>query len=126
MVSIAGQLGPSALAVVLCVASGTADAQGFLHASRIWEAEHVIWPEVARSALGFSVGICCFWGSLPFLQRLGIVSPEVQTAVWFFATIVGVALASGRIARWPMAEQAVAVAIALALGWLLVRSSATA
>jgi hypothetical protein len=126
MLSAAGQLGPSALVVVLCAASGAADAQGFLHASRIWEAERLIWPEVARSALGFSVGICCFWASLPFMQRLGIVAPEVQTTVWFFVTIVGVALASGRVARWPVAEQAVAVAITLALGWLLVRSSAAA
>ena len=46
---------------------------------------------------------------------------EIQTAVWFAMTIIGVVIFSGRFFIWPRLEQFVAVLVGL--GWLLVRTS---
>jgi hypothetical protein len=117
------QLVPSALVIVLCVISGSADAQGFLHASRMWRADRLLWSELGLSAGGFSVGIGSYWTSLRFMHSLGIVSPEMQTIIWFAVTIIGVALANGRFGGWPMSDRLVAGAVILGLGWLLMRSA---
>jgi hypothetical protein len=92
----------------------------------MWRADRLIWSELGRSAIGFSAGIGSYWASLRFMRSLGIVSPEVQTVIWFAATIIGVALSSGRFSKWPLSDQLVACAVILGLGWLLVRSSASA
>ena len=67
-----------------------------------------------------------YWASLRFMHRVGIVSPELQTAIWFAATIIGVAVMSGRFGRWPIPDQLVACAVTLGLCWLLFRSTASA
>jgi hypothetical protein len=115
---------PLGCALALCCVSGLADARGFVHASRVWQTEGIVWLELARSAAGFVVGMSVYWISTRFLQRLGISAPETQTLIWFTATIVGVAVASGRFARWPASDQLVACAAMIALGWLLVRQAA--
>jgi hypothetical protein len=115
---------PSAAAIALCCASGLADAQGFVHASRVWVADRVVWPEVGRSALGFAVGISFYWLSVRFMQRLGLHAADLQTAAWFVTTVVGVAVATGRFGKWPVSDQVVAAAVIAGLGWLMVRSSA--
>jgi NhaP-type Na+/H+ or K+/H+ antiporter len=116
-------IAPSAVVLALCCVSGLADAQGFVHASRMWRADRFVWLELGRSATGFCVGIGFYWLSVRFMQRVGIGAPEVQTMIWFAATIIGVATASGRFGRWPVADQLVAGAVVLGLGWLLARSS---
>jgi hypothetical protein len=123
---ITAQVAPAALVFVLCIVSGSADAHGFIHASRIWRADQLVWSEVARSAAGFSVGIGTYWAAVRFMPRLGIDSPEMQTILWFAVTIIGVAVASGRFGRWPMSDQLVAGVVTLGLGWLLIRSAASA
>lgn len=94
-----------------------------VHASRMWRADRFVWLELGRSATGFCVGIGFYWLSVCFMHRVGIGAPEVQTMIWFAATNIGVAAASGRFGRWPVSDQLVAGAVVLGLGWLLVRSS---
>lgn len=118
-------LAPTAFVVALCCVSGIADAQGFVHASRMWRGDRFVWLELGRSAAGFAVGISFYWMSVRFMQRLGILAPEIQTMIWFAATIIGVAMASGRFGRWPPGDQFVAAGVIFGLGWLLMRSSAT-
>jgi len=43
--------------VGLTVLSGVADSQGFLHAARVWRDGQLVLAEMAKSALGFGVGI---------------------------------------------------------------------
>lgn len=105
----------------LTLASGISDAQGFIHASKIWQAGKISWNAIGKSALGFSIGIAIYWVCLKYMKEWGIVSPEIQTLVWFGVTIVGVAFVSGRVLRWPMVDQGVAVVVLLGIGWLLVR-----
>jgi NhaP-type Na+/H+ or K+/H+ antiporter len=116
-------IGPSAAAFALCCVSGFADAQGFVHASRVWAADRFVWPELVRSAFGFATGIGAYWVSVRFMQRVGVTATEIQTVIWFAATIIGVAIASGRFGKWPLSDQLVGGAVIVGLAWLLVRSS---
>lgn len=121
-----GQIVTLVIVLVLCLISGIADSQGFIHASRVWQNDQLVWRELGWSALGFAVGIGHFWTSLRFMKRLGIVSPEVQTALWFTVTIIGVAITSGKFSKWPLPDQVIACLVVSGLGWLLIRSSQTA
>ena len=113
----------ASVVLLLCCLSGLADAQGFLHASRVWEGDRFVLPALLKSAVAFSAGIGLYWLSVRFMHQLGIHAAEMQTTIWFAATIVGVAVAGGRFARWPVADQLVGTAVILGLGWLLVRST---
>jgi hypothetical protein len=111
--------------LTLSCLSGLADARGFLHASRMWRADGLVWFEFARSAAAFALGMGMYWLCARFMQRLGIAAAEVQTMIWFTATIIGIAVASGRFGGWPVADQLVAVTVVLGVAWLLVRQAAT-
>jgi hypothetical protein len=112
----------SLLVLVLIVLSGFADSLGFVYAAKIWQAEQLSWPDVWRSALGWVVGITLYVISLKYMARLGVTSAEIQTAVWFAMTIIGVVIFSGRFFTWPRLEQIVATLVLVGLGWLLVRT----
>ena len=56
------------------------------------------------------------------VTRLGVTSAEIQTAVRFAMTIIGVVIFSGRFFSWPRVEQIVATLVLVGLGWLLVRT----
>lgn len=110
----------AALVIGLIVLSGLGDAQGFIHASKMWRDGHLLRRELALSALGFAFGIGCYWVAVRYLSEAGIVSAELQTLVWFGVTVAGVALLGGEIASWRRVEQLVALAVLLGIGWLLV------
>ena len=112
----------SLLVLVLIVLSGFADSLGFVYAAKIWQAEQVSWPDVAKSALGWVGGITLYVFSLKYMARLGVTAAEIQTAVWFAMTIIGVVIFSGRFFSWPRLEQIVATLVLVGLGWLLVRT----
>jgi hypothetical protein len=52
------------------------------YAAKIWQNGAVSWPDVGRPALGWTGGITLYVFSLKYMQRLGVTSAEVQTAVW--------------------------------------------
>jgi len=113
----------SLFVLVLIVLSGFADSLGFVYAAKIWQDGALSWPDVGRSALGWVVGITMYVISLKYMARLGVTSAEMQTAVWFAMTIIGVVVFSGRFFSWPRLEQIVATLVLLGLGWLLARTS---
>lgn len=104
--------------VALCVVSGLADSQGFVHASDIWRDEGVSWASLGRSSIGFVVGITCYWVSIRFMTRVGLATADVQYLVWFLITLIGVAIATGSIRRWNGVDIAVAVMVVAGLCWL--------
>ena len=112
----------SVMVFVLMVLSGFADSLGFVYAAKIWERDAISWPAVAKSALGWWGGITLYVFALRYMARMGVTSAEIQTAVWFAMTIIGVVIFSGRFFHWPRLEQAVAVLVLVGLGWLLVRT----
>lgn len=109
--------------VVLTLLCGLGDALGFIHAARVWQHGVFVWSEAVKSALSFQFGVVMYWLALRQLADWGVVSAEAQTLVWFGATIVGVAVLSGRVARWPALDQLVAVLVLAGIGWLLFRTA---
>jgi len=111
------------LILVLLALSGFADSLGFFYASKIWQAGLLSWVDLGRSALGWAVGITLYVVALRPMSTVGVTSAEMQTAVWFAMTIIGVVVFSGRFFTWQWLDQAIAVLVVVALGWLLVRTS---
>ncbi|MGE0113403.1 MAG: hypothetical protein AB7T07_00750 [Steroidobacteraceae bacterium] len=111
------------IVLVLMVLSGFADSLGFFHAAKVWQGDAISWSELGKSALGWGSGIALYVFSLRFMARLGVTSAEIQTAVWFAMTIIGVVVFSGRFFSWQRLDQVVAVLVLLGLGWLLVRTA---
>lgn len=123
MIVLSGEQAKSlGLIVGITLISGIADAQGFLHAARIWNEGAISWGELGKSAIGFVIGIGMYWLSLRYMREVGVVAPEIQTLIWFGVTLVGVAVASGKVFRWPLREQGVALIVLLGIGWLLYRT----
>lgn len=104
------------------LACGAADALGFVHAARVWQAGQFVWREALISAVSFQVGVAMYWIALRTLGAWGVVATEAQTLVWFAATIIGVAILSGQFLRWQALDQAVAVAVLGGIAWLLART----
>jgi hypothetical protein len=101
--------------------SGLGDAEGFIHASKVWQGGRFVWIEALKCIAGFQFGMLMYWLALWKLSSHGVVAVEVQTLFWFAATIIGVALLNGRILRWPTVDKAIAVAVLAGIGWLLCR-----
>jgi hypothetical protein len=112
------------LVVLFILLSGVGDALGFVYSGRVWHEGQFVWTEAIKAALSFQLGAAAFWVALRFLRVLGVVAPEMQTLLWFGATIVGVALLSGRFVSWRIVDQLVAAGVLLGIGWLLYRTGA--
>jgi hypothetical protein len=108
--------------VGITLISGIGDSQGFIHAAKMWQNGRVVWSEFCKSGLGFAVGISTFWVAVKYFKEFGILSPEIQTLIWFGVTIIGIALVSRRFLTWQTIDQLVAVCVFLGIGWLLFRT----
>jgi len=117
------KLSASFWVLTLLALSGLADAFGFFYASKIWREGSLSASDLARSAAGWVGGITAYVLALRQLSVIGVNSAEMQTIIWFATTIIGVVVLSGQFLSWPRLEQSVALAIVLALGWLLIRTS---
>ena len=119
-------MGSIALVMLLTLLCGIGDAQGFIHAGKVWQTDRFVWIEALKSAFAFQFGVIMYWLALRELTRWGIVSAETQTLVWFGATIIGVAALSGQFMRWHATDQAVAAFVLGGIAWLLYRGGAAA
>ncbi len=106
------------------IASGIFDALAFTYSARMWDGAGLVWSETAKAAGSFIVGITMYWGAVRYLPEVGVVTPEIQTLVWFVVTILGVAVLGGRFFHWQLLEQLAAVNVFVSLGWLVSRSAA--
>jgi hypothetical protein len=118
------QIGQAVLIIALTIVSGLSDAQGAIHAAKIWQDGNLVWDELGKSALGFGIGIFVYWIVIRFMKELGIVAPEVQAVLWFGVMMIGVALFNGAFFRWQRLEQVIAVVVLLGIGWLSFRTGA--
>jgi len=114
---------PIILIITFILLSGIGDALGFIHSGKVWQGNQFMWREAIKSGLGFQLGVIAFWFALRHLQTVGVVAPETQTVLWFGATIIGVALMSGRFVNWHTLDQIVAIAVLAGIGWLMFRTS---
>ena len=108
--------------IVLTVLTGLADSQGFLHSSNVWKNGKFIWYEAVKSLIGFGVGIVFFWFAIKYMQKIGIVSTEIQTTIWFAVTIIGVAFVSGKFFQWNLSNQLISILVLLGIGILIFRT----
>jgi hypothetical protein len=108
----------------ITLAAGLADAQGFIHASNVWDGGKFIWQEAILSASGFGSGILLYWVCIRFLQHFKIISPEIQTLGWFAATIVGVAFFDGKFFHWQIIDQIIGIVVISGVAWLMFRGGA--
>jgi hypothetical protein len=106
----------------LTILAGLADAYGFSEASRIWRAESWSAAALARSGIGYAVGIFLYWLSLRFITASGVFSATVQTLTWFVITVIGVAVLSGDFEKWDVGSYVLAVVAVAAVAGLLVKA----
>ena len=111
------------LITVFPLLSGLGDAQGFVHAGRVWDGGHFNWLVALKSAAGFQFGVVMYWFAVRHLASQGVVAPEVQTLFWFSATIIGIAALSGQFMRWAFVDQLAAAAVLCGITWLMLRTA---
>ena len=98
------------------------DSRGFVYGSAAWKNGTISMIDAVKSLSGFAVGAIGFIMMVKYLNRLNLETPEILTLVWFAATIILVAVASGKFLAWPKLDQLVAVMIIVGLGYLVYRT----
>jgi hypothetical protein len=106
------------MVLILTGLSGVLDARGFVYASRSWPGGVLDWRWAGSAVLAFVGGLSCYVVAVRFLQGMGATSVAIQTGIWFVVTGLGVAAMDGSIAGWTRTQQAVALGVAVGLGWL--------
>jgi hypothetical protein len=114
----------ASLVLVLTLLSGVMDARGFLYAGRAWPHGQIDWIAVGMAMLAFFGGISLYIGSVRFMQAMGLNAIALQSGIWFFATMIGIAAMDGSVLAWSRIQQLVAVAVLIGLGWLIATAQA--
>jgi hypothetical protein len=76
------------------------------------------------SLVSFAGGITAYMVAIKFMQGAGIHGVALQSGIWFVVTAVGIALMDGTLLQWSRTQQAVGVAVAVALAWLIATTRA--
>jgi hypothetical protein len=105
---------------ILTVASGLMDARAFLNAAKSWPSGILDIKMALASVLWFAGGISMYIIAVRFMQNIGVTGVALQTALWFIVTAVGIAVLDGSVLQWSRVQQAVGVAVAIGLGFLIV------
>ena len=121
-----GQFGNLVVVGLLTVASGLLDARGFVYAARAWPDGQLDLKMALASLLSFAGGVSVYVLAVKFMQSAGIQGVALQSGIWFVVTAVGIAAMDGSLLQWTRAQQVVGVAVAIALGWLISTTRATA
>jgi hypothetical protein len=74
----------------------------------------------------FVGGLSAYILAVRFMQNSGISGVALQSGIWFVVTAVGIAAMDGSLLQWTRTQQAVGVAVAIALGWLISTTRAAA
>jgi hypothetical protein len=64
--------------------------------------------------------------AVKFMQNAGIHGVALQSGIWFVVTAVGIAAMDGTLLQWSRSQQAVGLAVAIALCWLISTTRAAA
>ena len=121
-----GQLGNLLVVGVITVASGLLDARGFVYAARAWPEGQLDIKMGLLSLAAFAGGVSAYIVAIKFMQNAGIHGVALQSGIWFVVTAVGIAAMDGSLLTWTRTQQAVGLAIAVALCWLISTTRAAA
>ena len=114
-----GQVGNYVVVGLLTLASGLLDARGFVYAARAWPQGQLDARMALASLLCFVGGLTAYIVAIRFMQNAGIHGVALQSGIWFVVTAIGIAAMDGTITQWSRTQQAVGVAVAIALCWLI-------
>jgi hypothetical protein len=114
-----GQIGNLVLVGLLTIISGLLDARGFVYASRAWPSGHLDGKTGLASLACFVGGLSAYILAVRFMQNAGISGVALQSGIWFVVTAVGIAAMDGTLLQWTRTQQAVGVAVGIALCWLI-------
>ena len=114
-----GQVGNYVVVGLLTLASGLLDARGFVYAARAWPGGQLDAKMGVASLLSFVGGLTAYILAIRFMQNAGIHGVALQSGIWFVVTAIGIAAMDGTIMQWTRTQQAVGVAVAIALCWLI-------
>ncbi len=112
-----------AIIIILTILSGLGDANGFSHAANMWNKGGIVISEFTKTIISFTFGIAMYLISIKYLQRVGIVTPEMQTIGWMVVTIIGVAIIGGKFTHWQTSNQILSIAIIFGLCILILRTN---
>jgi hypothetical protein len=118
------QIGNLVIVGLLTVGSGLLDARGFVYAARSWPGGQLDPKVGLLSLLCFAGGLSAYIVAVKFMQNAGIQGVALQSGIWFVITAVGIAAMDGTILNWSRTQQAVGVAVAVALCWLIATTRA--
>jgi hypothetical protein len=119
-----GQIGNLVIVGLLTVGSGLLDARGFVYAARAWPGGQLD-PRMALASLAaFGGGLTAYILAIKFMQNAGIQGVALQSGIWFVVTAIGIAAMDGTLLQWSRTQQAVGVAVAVALAWLIATTRA--
>ena len=121
-----GSVGNLAVVGVLTIISGLLDARGFVYAARAWPDGQLDLKIALASLLSFAGGVSAYIVAVKFMQNAGIHGVALQSGIWFVVTAVGIAAMDGSLLQWTRTQQAVGVAVAIALGWLITTTRSAA
>jgi hypothetical protein len=121
-----GQAGNLVVVAILTVGSGLLDARAFVFASRIWPDGRLDWRMAAAALACFAGGIGLYMTAVRFMQGAGIQGVALQSGIWFVVTAIGIAAMDGTIVQWTRTQQAVGIAVAIGLCWLISTTRAAA
>ncbi len=108
--------------LLLSLLAGFADSKGFYFASQIWPGGSLDLIALLKSGGAFVVGLIFYWGTIFFMNKVGLNSASFQTAIWFIAVIIGVSIATGDFMKWQSLDKIVAVVTVICFLFLLVRN----
>jgi len=121
-----GQVGNYVVVGVLTLASGLLDARGFVYAARAWPQGQLDARMGLAALLSFVGGLTAYILAIRFMQNAGVHGVALQSGIWFVVTAIGIAAMDGSIVQWTRAQQAVGLAVAVALCWLISSTRAAA
>jgi hypothetical protein len=113
------------LVAALTICSGLLDARGFAYAPRAWQRGQFEPHMALLSALCFLAGLALYIVAVRFMQKVGVASVTVQSAIWFVATAIGIAVLDGSVLSWTRLQQLVGLGIFAGLAWLISTTAAT-
>ncbi|HET9474294.1 MAG TPA: hypothetical protein VFO82_10390 [Steroidobacteraceae bacterium] len=121
-----GTVGNLAVVGLLTIISGLLDARGFVYAARAWPEGQLDLKIALASLLSFAGGVSAYIVAIKYMQNAGIHGVALQSGIWFVVTAVGIAAMDGSLLQWTRTQQAVGVAVAIALGWLITTTRSAA
>jgi hypothetical protein len=119
-----GQIGNLIVVGLLTIASGLLDARGFVFAARSWPGGQLDPKMGLLSLVSFAGGLTCYIIAVKFMQNAGIQGVALQSGIWFVITAVGIAAMDGSLMSWTRTQQAVGLAVAVGLCWLIATTRA--